>query len=70
LPKVQKICHIHFHKWEKWLPKKYIVGSASGPKSLVIKVEIQTMDTAEVNAGPALVDKGATSSFMSLSYVE
>ena len=41
-----------------------------GPKSLVIKVEIQNMDTAKVKIGPALIDSGATSSFMSWSYVE
>ena len=39
-------------------------------RSLVIKVEIQTTGTAEVKTGPALVDSGATSSFMSRSYVE
>ena len=41
-----------------------------GTKLLVIKVEIQTTDTAEVKVGPELVDCGATGSFMSQNYVE
>jgi len=69
-PKVRKPCRIHLCKWEKWLPKKYVMASTPGPSSLVIKVEIQTMDTAEVKMGPALVDSEATLSFMSQSYVE
>ena len=46
------------------------MASTPGPRSLVIKAEIQTTDTAEVKTGPALVDSGATLSFMSRSYVE
>jgi len=70
LPKIQKSCHVHLHKWEKCLPKKYVVASTPSPRSLVIKVEIQTTDTDKVKTGPALVDSGATLSFMSQSYVE
>ena len=33
-------------------------------------MEIQTTDTAEVRAGPALIDSGATGLFMSQGYVE
>ena len=57
-------------QWERWLPKQYVVASAPGPKSLVIKVEIQTTDTAEVKSGPTLIDCGATSQFMDHDYVE
>ena len=39
-------------------------------KSLVIKVEIQTTDIAEVKSGPVLVDCRATSKFMDRNYVE
>ena len=61
---------LHLRSWEKRLPKRYIVATAPGPKSLVIKVEIQTTDTAEVKSGPALVDCGATGQFMDRDYVE
>ena len=56
--------------WERRLPKHYIVAAAPGPKSLLIKVEVQTTDTAEVKSGPALVDCGATGQFMDRAYVE
>ena len=46
------------------------MAATPGPKSLVIKVEIQTTDIAEVKSGPALVDCGATSQFMDCDYVE
>jgi len=39
-------------------------------KLLVIKVELQTMDMAEVKVGPPLVDCGAMGSFLSRNYVE
>ena len=58
------------HQWEKWLPKQYVVAATPGPKSLVIKVEIQTTDTAEVKSGPALIDCGPTGQFMDHDYVE
>ena len=50
------LCPCHLHRWEKWLPKQYVLAATPGPKSLVIKVEIQTTDTAEVKSGPALVN--------------
>ena len=56
--------------WEKRLPKQYVVAATPGPKSLVIKVEIQTTDTAEVKSGPMLVDCRATGQFMDRDYVE
>ena len=46
------------------------MAATPGPKSLVIKVEIQTTDTAEVKSGPALVDCRATGQFMDRNYVE
>ena len=57
-------------QWEKQLPKQYVVAATPGPKSLVIKVEIQTTDIAEVKSGPVLVDCRATSQFMDHDYVE
>jgi Retroviral aspartyl protease len=46
------------------------VAATPGPKSLLIKVEVQTTDMAEVKSGPALVDCGATGQFMDRAYVE
>jgi len=70
LPKTQKPHCARLRKWEKQLPRKYVVAATPGTKSLVIKVEIQTTDTAEVKSGPALVDCGATGSFMRQNYIE
>ena len=47
-----------------------VIATTPGPKSLTIKVEIQTTDTAEIKSGPALVDCGATGQFMDQDYVE
>ena len=49
---------LHLRQWERRLPKQYVVAATPGPKSLPIKVEIQTTDTTEVKSGPALVDCG------------
>ena len=56
--------------WERHLPKRYVVATTPGPKSLTIKVEIQTMDTAEIKSRPALIDCRATGQFMDQDYVE
>ena len=47
-----------------------MVAAAPGPRSLVIKVEIQTTDTMEVKSRPALVDCRAMGQFMDCDYVE
>ena len=54
----QSLCHIQ--NWEHKLPKKYVAASSPRSRSLVVKVEIQTTDTAEVMSGPVLIDSGAT----------
>ena len=46
------------------------MASTPGSKSLVIKVELQTTDTAEVKSDLALVDCEATGSFMSWNYIK
>src|SRR3979490_863971 len=70
IPKQPKSPWVYLKKWKRKLPKKYVVAATPSPKSLVIKVEIQTTDMAEVKAGPALVDCGATGKFMNRAYVE
>jgi hypothetical protein len=62
------LCRIR--KWECKLPQKYVITTVPSPKSLVVKVEIQTTDTAEVRARLALIDSGATSLFMDRRYVQ
>ena len=59
-----------FQPWERRLLKRYVVATTPGPKSLTIKVEIQTMDTAEIKSRPALIDCGATGQFMDRDYME
>jgi Retroviral aspartyl protease len=60
----------HIPKWEHKLPKKYVVVASPSPKSLMIKVEIQTTDTVEVRSSPTLIDSGTTGLFMDQRYVE
>ena len=61
---------IRLPKWEQQLPRKYIVASSPGGKSLTVKVGIQTTDTGELYSTSALVDCGATGQFMDRRYVE
>jgi hypothetical protein len=46
------------------LLKHYVVASTPSPKSLHLKVELQTTDTGEVLATNALLDCGATGLFI------
>jgi hypothetical protein len=55
---------------ERCLLKRYVVAATPGPKSLVIKVEVQTTDTVEVKSSPALVGCGAIGQLMDCVYVE
>ena len=60
----------HTPRWERKLPKRYVLASTPNPKSLSIKIELQTTDTAEVKSSPALIDSGATGRFISKQFVE
>ena len=62
--------YLRLPKWEQRLPRKYVVASSPGAKSLTVKVGIQTTDTGEVNCTSALVDCGATGQFMDRPYIE
>ena len=57
-------------RWERRLPKQYTLAMAEGPSSLSLKVEIQTTDTAEVFGVTALLDSGATGSFIDLAFAK
>jgi hypothetical protein len=62
-------CH-QVPKWECQMPKRYVVASTPGPKSLHLKVELQTTDTGDVLAANALLDCGATGLFINTEYVK
>ena len=65
IPRVQK------PKWEKALPRKYIISAAEGKvASLRLKVEIETTDTAEKKIITSLVDSGATGEFIDWNYAK
>jgi len=57
-------------RWERRLPKKYVLAATPSAKSLSIKVELQTTDTAEVKSSLALIDSGATGKFLDKKWVE
>ena len=58
-------------KWERWLPPQLIIAtSKDNPKSLWLKVEVETTDTAEVKSMNSLVHSGATSKFIDWQYVK
>ena len=57
-------------KWEKCLPKSFVVAAAPGPRSLTVKVALQSTDTGEVFSTLALVDCSATGQFINRGYVE
>ena len=55
IPRVRKL------KWQKTLPKTLTIASAEGiSTSLKLKVEIETMDTAERKSITTLLDSGST----------
>ena len=58
-------------KWEKSLPKRFVVAATEdGSKSLKLKVEIETTDTAERKSVLTLVDCGATGEFIDRNYAK
>ena len=63
-----KTCH---PKWEKLLPKKFIIAAMEEkPTSSKLKVEIETMDTAEKKSITSLVDCRATGEFIDWHYAK
>lgn len=56
-------------KWERRLPKSYIVATMPGPRSLHLKVELQTTDMGKVLATNTLLDCGTTSLFIDMEYM-
>ena len=57
-------------RWERALLEKLVVASAENePRSLKLKVSIETTDTVEVKSVNSLVDSGATGNFIDREYV-
>ena len=58
-------------KWEKALPKSYIVvATEEKPTSLKLKVEIEKTDTAEKKSVTALLDSSATGECINRDYTK
>jgi hypothetical protein len=52
-------------KWERQLLSKFVIAATEGKtNSLKLKVELETMDIAEIKSANALVDCGATREFI------
>jgi len=57
-------------KWEKRLPKLFAISALDTQgTSLLLPVEIGTMDTNELHSVKALLDSGATGSFIDRDFV-
>ena len=57
-------------KWEKRLPKRYIVATTPGSKSLEIPISMQTTDTGTVLSMKGLLDCSATDLFVNSDFIQ
>src|SRR6266436_6287035 len=55
-PMTSPTCPVHLKRWEKRLPRKYVVTATPSANSLDIKVEIVTTDTQENKSVKALLN--------------
>jgi len=61
---------LHKPKWEKRLPKLFAISALDARgTSLLLPVEIRTTDTSELYSVKALLDSGATRSFIDRDFV-
>ena len=61
---------LHKHKWEKRLPKLLSISALDVQgASLLLPVEIGTMDTSELHSVKALLDSRATGSFIDQEFI-
>jgi len=57
-------------KWEKRLPKQFSANALDARgTSIILPIEISTTDTSEVHSVKALLDSGATGSFIDKDFV-
>ena len=57
-------------RWERRLPRKYVVASTPSENSLHLKVEVVTTDTQQLISFMALLDCGATGLFVDKGFVD
>ena len=70
-PTVDFCIKTHHPKWERLLPKQFIIAATeNSPTLLKLKVEIETTDTAEKNSIMSLIDCGATGEFIDRHYAK
>jgi hypothetical protein len=68
-PKASLTYPVRLKRWERWLPRKYVVAATPSTNSLNIKVKIVTTDTQETKSMKALLDCGADGLFIDRDYV-
>ena len=56
-------------RWERRLPKKYVVSAIPSVNSLDLKVEIETLDSGILISTNSLVDSGAEGMFLDSTWV-
>ena len=66
---VPRPVHIRLSRWERRLPRQYIIASTPGSNSLHLPVSIETIDTHERHSLRALLDCGATGMFLDVGFV-
>ena len=70
-PKNQTPDQSTWFSWEKCLPPRLIIAALEdSPRSLKLKVDLETTDTGEVKLLQSLVDSGATGLFIDRGYVK
>src|SRR5215475_2256717 len=57
-------------KWERKLPRRYVISAIPSQNSIELPVQVQTTDTGEVLNPKALLDCGATGQFIDRDYVK
>jgi hypothetical protein len=71
-PEKPRVRSLFQPQWERSLPAKLIISSVeeNAPKSLQLKVSIETTDTGEVKSLQSLIDSDATGRFIDRGYVK
>ena len=60
----------HCPKWERRLPKHYVVAENPSANSFELKVSIQTTDMGKIHATTALLDSGVMGLFVNTDFVK
>ena len=57
-------------KWERRLPKKYVLASDGSDNAIELNVVLETMDTKDTLSQKALLDSRTTGSFIDHTFME